>query len=156
MPLVSSLVARIWNRDWGDWHPGIALSNLPDKKSLIRNKNTNVSRKWGLTSKCSMLCKARCVSNSHCKIHKIGEQDCDNCPCRDKKSPFAELGVSFIHPEKASKFLCFSADIPIRIPGYPEPFDPLVWEDRPDEVEDKGEIGHRPCDEPVEFGRTAP
>jgi hypothetical protein len=43
---------------------------------------------------------------------------------------------------------------PIRIPADPEPHDPLVRKDRPKEVEDEKEIGHRPGDEAVEFGRA--
>lgn len=61
--------------------------------------------------------------------------------------------MSEFHPARESKQVSIS---PIRIPGHPKPYDPLVWEDRPKEVQDKGEVGHRPRDEPVEFGRTAP
>lgn len=43
---------------------------------------------------------------------------------------------------------------PIGIPADPEPHDPLVREDRPKEVEDEEEMGHRPRDEAVELGRA--
>jgi hypothetical protein len=43
---------------------------------------------------------------------------------------------------------------PIGIPADPEPHDPLVWKDRPKEVKDEKEIGDRPRDEAVEFGRA--
>jgi hypothetical protein len=43
---------------------------------------------------------------------------------------------------------------PIRVPGDPEPYDPLVGKDRPKEVQDEKEISHRPRDEAVEFRRA--
>jgi len=43
---------------------------------------------------------------------------------------------------------------PIWIPGDPEPHDPLVGKDRPKNVKDEKEIGDRPGDEAVEFGRS--
>jgi hypothetical protein len=45
-------------------------------------------------------------------------------------------------------------DAPIGIPADPEPHDPPVGKDRPKEVKDEKEMGHRPRDEAVEFGRS--
>ena len=45
-------------------------------------------------------------------------------------------------------------DAPIGIPADSEPYDPLVGKDRPKEVQDEKEIGHRPRDEAVEFRRA--
>jgi len=47
-----------------------------------------------------------------------------------------------------------SESAPIGIPADPEPHDPLVGKDRPKEVKDEKEIGDRPRDEAVEFGRA--
>lgn len=41
---------------------------------------------------------------------------------------------------------------PIGVPADSEPYDPLVWKDRPEEVEDEEEISPCPCDEAVKFG----
>lgn len=54
--------------------------------------------------------------------------------------------------KRGSKGAPLRKNAPIGVPADSEPYDPLVWKDRPEKVEDEEEISPRPCDEAVKFG----
>src|SRR5258707_15484228 len=73
---------------------------------------------------------------------------------RIRKSKARDLASCLRGQERVKESTREREHAPIRVPCDPEPHDPLVGKDRPKEVKDEKEIGDRPGDEAVEFGRS--
>lgn len=74
------------------------------------------------------------------EVDKVGEQDRHHGPRRYKDRPFPTQGKENVNPlhTTGSKL---KVDSPIGVPSYSQPDDVFIWQERPQKIDNKKEIG---------------